>query len=323
MPGTSKFRTVAGVETVGRRTDEYRRAQQQVLADSDLDSRWIEVGAGSDVRLLERGHGEPIVFMHGTGPGASFLRPLLERLEGFRVIAPDRPGQGLSAPINLTRDQFREHAAEWVGRLLDALGLDRVALAGHSMGGLWALWYALARPERVTSLVLLAPPQLPGTRCPLPFRLMATPVLFRSVQRVSPPSSHSSLQFAKMMGEGDTLVDHPDLIDLMVAAGKDPIIANTNVNEARAIISPLALVTPSGFRRDLRLRPGELGRVSARTLLIWGDREPLGTVEAAKDIARLMPHATLEVVRAGHAPWIGEPDLTAKLINEFARSRST
>lgn len=313
----------SGVETAGRQSDEYRRAQQQVLDDSDLEARWIEVGAGDAVRLLERGHGEPMVVMHGTGPGAPFLCPLLDRLEGVRVIAPDRPGQGLSAPIDLTRSEFRERAVRWVGRLLDALGVDHVALAGHSMGALWALWYALASSERVTRLVLLAPPQLPRTRCPLPFRLMGTPGLFGLVQRVSPPSTHSSLQFAKMMGEGDTLVDHPDLIDVMVAAGRDPVIGVTNVNEARAIISPAALVTPSGFRRGLRVRPDELGRITTPTLLVWGDREPLGSVQVARHIARLIPNATLEVVPAGHAPWIGQADLTAKLINEFARSGST
>lgn len=42
------------------------------------------------------------------------------------------------------------------------------------------------------------------------------------MQRVSPPSPHSSLQFAELMGEGETLVDHPDLIDVMVAGGEEP-----------------------------------------------------------------------------------------------------
>jgi pimeloyl-ACP methyl ester carboxylesterase len=318
MRGGSLIRTVICVETVGQRTDDYRRAQQLVLDDSDLETRWIEVGAGHRVQLLERGHGAPMVILHGTGPGASFLRPLLDRLDGIRVIAPDRPGQGLSAPVDITRREFRERAVRWVGQFLDTLGLDRVALAGHSMGGLWALWYALARSDRVTRLVLLAPPQLPGTRCPFPFRLMGTRGLFRLVQRVSPPSPHSSLQFAKLMGEGDTLVDHPDLIDVMVAGGKDPVIVATNLNEARAIVSPAAVITPSGFRRRIRVRPDELGRITAPTLLIWGDREPLGSVEVAQHIARLIPNATLEVVPAGHAPWLGQPDLTAKLINEFA-----
>ena len=290
-----------------------------MLDDSALETRWIEVGAaGREVQLLERGHGPPIVVLHGTGPGASFLRPLLDRLDGLRVIAPDRPGQGLSAPVDISRREFRDRAVRWVGQLLDALELDRVALAGHSMGGVWALWYALACPERVTRLVLLAPPQLPGTRCPLPFRVMGTAGLFRLLQRVSPPSPHSSLQFARLMGEGDSLVDHPDLVDLMVAGAKDPVIVSTNMNEARAIVSPAALITPSGFRRRTRVRPDELGRITAPTLVVWGNREPLGSVDVAQHIARLIPNATLEVVPAGHAPWLGQPDLTAKLINEFA-----
>jgi pimeloyl-ACP methyl ester carboxylesterase len=307
------------VGTGGQRSDGFRRAEQIVLEGSDLETRWVEPRAGGKVRLLERGHGAPMVMLHGTGPGASFLRPLLDRLDGMRVIAPDRPGRGRSEPVDLSRHGFRDGAVHWVGQLLDALELERVALSGHSMGGLWALWYALACPERVTRLVLLAPPQLPGVRCPLPFRVMGSPGLFRLVQRVSPPSPRSSLQFAKLMGEGDTLVDHPDLVDLMVESGKDPVIVNANVNEARAIVSPAALITPSGFRRRLRVRPDELGRITAPSLLVWGDREPLGSVHVAQRIAHLIPDGTLEVVPAGHAPWLGQPDLTAKLINEFAR----
>lgn len=309
--------TLMCMETLSRRTDEYGRALERVLAGSRLARRRIEVGAGDGVQLLERGQGEPLVILHGTGPGAAFLRPLLDRLEGVRLIAPDRPGQGLSTPTNIARREFRDHAVRWIGQLLDTLELGRVALAGHSMGGLWALWYALARPDRTNRLVLLAPPQLPGTRCPLPYRVMGTPGLFRLVQQCSPPSRESSLRFARLMGEGDTLVDHPDLLDLMVAASIDPVIQRTNVNEARAIISPAALVSPSGFRRPMRLRPSELGRLETPTLLIWGDREPLGSAETARQIARQMANATLELVPAGHAPWIGRPDLTATLINEF------
>lgn len=317
------LRTVAAVETDPRRTDVFRRAQQRVLDAADLEVRSIETDADHEIRLLERGHGSPMVVLHGTGPGATFLCPLLGRLDGMRVIAPDRPGQGLSTSVDLGRGDFRGRAIQWVGRLLDAVGLERVALAGHSMGGLWAVWYAIRCPERVARLVLLAPPQLPGTRCPLPFRVMGTPGLFRVVQRVSPPSPHSSLQFARMMGESDTIVDHPDLLDLMVAGGKDPVVARTNVNEVRAIVSPAALVTPSGFRRRLRVRPDELGRISAPTLLVWGDREPLGPVEVARHVAGLIPNATVEVVPAGHAPWLGRPEQLATLISDFAGFGST
>ncbi len=68
-------------------------------------------------------------------------------------MAPDRPGQGLSDPIDLPRDRYRETAVAWLDRLLDALDLDAAAVLGHSGGAVWALWYALAHPDRVKQLV--------------------------------------------------------------------------------------------------------------------------------------------------------------------------
>jgi pimeloyl-ACP methyl ester carboxylesterase len=115
------------------------------------------------------------VLLHGTGNPAGFFLPLLNELHGVRAIAPDRPGVGLSDPIDLPRDRYRESVVAWLDRLLDTLELDTTALLGHSGGGVWALWYALAHPDRVERLVLLGVPTLPKTRCPLPIRMVGTP----------------------------------------------------------------------------------------------------------------------------------------------------
>ncbi len=93
-------------------------------------------------------------------------------------------------------------------RLLDALELDTTALLGHSMGGLWALWYALAHLDRVERLVLVGTPALPGTRCPLPYRMNATPGVAKLIRRLAPPSQKALLQFARFLGERETIVEH-------------------------------------------------------------------------------------------------------------------
>ena len=85
------------------------------------------------------------------------------------MIAVDRPGFGLSEPVHVPRERFRNAAIEFLDEIVDELGLETAALAGGSMGGTWALWYALARPERVRRLVLLTgAPLLRGTRLPAP-----------------------------------------------------------------------------------------------------------------------------------------------------------
>jgi 2-hydroxy-6-oxonona-2,4-dienedioate hydrolase len=118
---------------------EVRQVYQRILAGASVRSRDVELDAGGHVHLLEVGSGSPVLLLHGTGDAAGIFLPMLNELHGVRAIAPDLPGRGLSAPIDLPRDQYRERAVAWVDRLLDALELDGTTLVGHSGGGLWAL----------------------------------------------------------------------------------------------------------------------------------------------------------------------------------------
>jgi pimeloyl-ACP methyl ester carboxylesterase len=258
------------------------------------------------------------VLLHGTGNVAGFLLPLLNELEGVRVLAPDRPGVGLSDPIDLPRNRFRESATAWVDRLLDVLDVKPAALVGHSGGGMWAVWYALAHPDRVERLVLIGPPALPNTRCPLPIRLAATPGLGALVSRLAPPTPKSVLQFAHhAANERETLARYPDQIDLIVASGRDPLADRVTRAELRVFVSPFALLSPSGFRRRTRVRPDELRQLTIPTLVVWGETEPLGGVSVAEAATELIPHARLAVVPTGHAPWLGKPAETAAAIIDF------
>jgi pimeloyl-ACP methyl ester carboxylesterase len=269
---------------------EIRRVYERLLAGSPVRSRHIEV-AGHRVHLLEQGGGPPVVLLHGTANPAGFLLPLLRELHGVHAIAPDRPGVGLSDPVDLPAARYREAAVAWLDRLLDALELDTTTLAGHC--GVWALWYALARPERVERLVLLDVPTLPGTRCPLPVRLIGTPGLGRLLSRLTPPSRKSILRFAHHVArEKAALARHPDLIDLLVAAGRDPMTDRASMAEFDALISPFALLSPSGWRHRGRVRPDELRRLAMPTLVLWGERDPVGSIPVARAITELIPHAT-------------------------------
>src|SRR5258708_12323345 len=91
------------------------------------------------------------------------------------MIALDRPGCGLSDGFDYSSvDDIRGHAVTFLGAVLDALGLDRARIVANSMGGLWSLWLALDRPERVSSLALLGCPALAaGTSAPAALRIMS------------------------------------------------------------------------------------------------------------------------------------------------------
>ena len=318
-----RLRRIAAVlEASSRPTQTHpnaiRRWYDHVLADGSVRSRTVAVPARGRVHLLEKGAGAPVVLLHGSGVAAGFFLPLLNGLEGVRALAPDLPGSGLSDSIELPRHRYPETVVAWLDRLLDALELDRVAMVGHSAGGVWALRYALAHSARVERLVLIGPPSLPGTRCPLPYRLMATPGIGRLASRV-PPSTQSVLRFARFMGERETLPEHPELLDLFVVAGRDPVAVSALAAEVRVVVSPFALLSRSGWRRSSRVRPDQLRRLAMPTLLVWGDREPLGPVSVAQSVTDLIPQGQLHMLPTGHAPWLGQPAQTAAAIADFVR----
>jgi 2-hydroxy-6-oxonona-2,4-dienedioate hydrolase len=307
------------VRTQQPHSAEIHQVYERLLVGASVRSRHVEVDAGNRVHLLEQGAGTPVVLLHGTGNPAGFLLPLLQELHGVRAIAPDRPGVGLSDPIDFPEGRYRQTAVAWLDRLLDALELDATTLLGHSGGGVWALWYALAHPDRVKRLVLLGVPTLPKTRCPLPIRLVGTPGLGQLLSQLAPPSPKSMLRLASAMGEKATLARHPDLVDLLVAAGRDPITDRAANAEFRALISPFALLSPSGFRRRGRVRPDELRQLAMPTLVLWGERDPVGSIPVARAAAELIPDARLEVLPTGHGPWLGQPTRTAATVADFAR----
>jgi pimeloyl-ACP methyl ester carboxylesterase len=299
---------------------EVRRAYDRVLTGTSVRSRFVKLDAGGRVHLLEKGSGPKVVLLHGTGDSAGIFLPLLNEFQQVRALALDRPGNGLSDPVNLPRDGYRESAVAWLDQILDVLELDTAALLGHSGGGMWALWYALAHPERVERLILIGPPALLNTRCPLPMRLAATPRLGELLSRLLPPSPKSVLQFAHLAArEGETLGRYPDLIDLMVALRRDPIANRVTSEELRVFVSPFALISPSGFRRRSRVQPDELRRVGVPTLVMWGEHERLGSAAVAGAATELIPHARLEVLPTGHVPWLGQPAQTAAAVTEFMR----
>ena len=68
------------------------------------------------------------------------------------------------------------------------------------------------------------------------------------------------------------------------------------------------------------LTPNELRRLDVPTLIIWGDHDPVGTVETAKAAASLIPGARLELLPGGHVPYLGNPERAAELVSSFIRS---
>lgn len=289
----------------------------RMLRAADMRARFVRRPSGQRVHVIDAGRGPAVVHLHGTNTSALSHLMLAERASSTRSYLVDRPGCGLSDPTDFMPGKFRDHAVRFVDEVLDALEVDSAALVGASGGGIWATWYALARPERVRGLAMLGSvPALSGVRVPLPLRLMVMPLLGDVLARGVKPGRRMLLRLMSSMGEGDTIRKHPELLDSLVAGARDPVAIAANLAELRALMSF------SGWRTPMRITQQELRRLAVPTLMIWGDHDPVVPVEHARAAASQIPDARLEVLPGGHVPQLGNPDLVAELLEAFACSNA-
>jgi 4,5:9,10-diseco-3-hydroxy-5,9,17-trioxoandrosta-1(10),2-diene-4-oate hydrolase len=131
------------------------------------EGRYVTTASGLRLHYHESGAreagrgGETVVFLHGSGPGASGYSnfkhnyPALAEA-GHRVIVPDLPGYGLSDKPE-DQEYINDFFIATLHEFLGALGIERCVLLGNSLGGAIALGYTLAHPDVVRGLVLMAP----------------------------------------------------------------------------------------------------------------------------------------------------------------------
>lgn len=127
----------------------------------DLRRTTHSVTGGHDIHIAEVGSGPAVVFIHGSGPGASGASNFRQNIgafvdAGFRVILPDMIGYGASSKpegIDYTLQLFTDTLYE----ALLAHGISGAALVGNSLGGGVAIQMTLDHPEFATALILMAP----------------------------------------------------------------------------------------------------------------------------------------------------------------------
>lgn len=125
------------------------------------EGKYAEVGEGLRMHYHELGSGPAVLFVHGSGPGASGYSNFKGNFPafaeaGFRAVVPDTLGYGYSSKPE-DGDYSLGYLAERYVALLDSLGIQRVNLVGNSQGGAICTRIALDHPDRVERLVLMAP----------------------------------------------------------------------------------------------------------------------------------------------------------------------
>lgn len=271
-----------------------------------IDRRVVDVGDGLLLHVERAGDGPPLVLLHGFTGATTTWTPLLPRLAGeHTTIAIDLPGHGRSsAPANPDRYALTRVAGDLL-RVLDALGIDRVALLGYSMGGRAALRAALRAPDRVAALVLESTsPGIPDLARRAE-RRAADRALADEIVRDGVPAFVSRWEALLLWASQHALP----------ASARERLRAQREANDAAGLANSLR---GAGAGEDEPVL-AKLGGFASPVLLVAGALDSV-YVAAGSEMARAFPNARLAVVPdAGHAVHLERPDELTAAVLEFLR----
>ena len=268
----------------------------------------VDTPAGR-ISTLTAGQGDPVVCLHGLGgTKASFLTTIEALSAEHRVIGVDLPGFGDSdKPLDAPYDA--PWFAETVIGLLDELGIDQAHLVGNSMGGRVAIEAGLLYPERVRSMVLLAP-ALAWLRDRRWRWLLRGPLPKLGLIQPAPRVITEPLVRGLVPGgsEGWT------------AAGIDEFL--------RSFLTPRGRVAFYESARNIYMDEphGEQGlwtRMESLTppaLFVWGRKDTLVPIGFRKHVERVLPQASQLELDCGHVPQMEEPRTTHEAMASFYAS---
>lgn len=244
----------------------------------------LEAG-GQRTRVLDVGHGPPVVVLHGWGGRIESMAPVIACLRrDFRVVALDLPGFG-DAPLPAAVWGTLEYA-RFVADVMGELAVERPHVVGHSFGAKTALCLAAAHPALVSKLVLVSSP---GIRTPPSRRAWARRRLSAFGRRLGGlgPLGRAARSFVYRR------------------------VASSDYEEAGALRPVLVRVV----NEDLLPL---LGRVECPTLLVWGTEDDAVPVAHARIMESAIPDAGLVLFQgAAHFPYLEHPERFCRIVRHF------
>lgn len=267
-----------------------------------LRAAYVDVGA-LRIRYARGGRGPAVLLLHGYGESLVAWRGVFGRLaDGADVVAIDLPGFGLSSKP--ATGYATDSLAQTVIRVLDALGIERASIVGHSLGGAVAAAVAVRAPSRVERLVLLDA-ALVGAPVTLP----------DSAGGRATSASRAAITEYEAMRSRFTA---PHDLHWLAEQGSDAAYLPAGDPAYRVALA--ATLEEFDFAW---LTADRASRLALPTLILWGEYDPVFPLASGRSLSAALPEARFEIIsRAWHRPHVERPRAVAALIAEFLGSRT-
>ncbi|WP_179402076.1 alpha/beta fold hydrolase [Burkholderia guangdongensis] len=268
-----------------------------------------EAGAAGTIGYREAGAAQadtlPVVLLHGIGSGAaSWVRQLDVLGASRRVLAWDAPGYGASTPVHGASPVAADYAAS-LNAWLDALGIARCVLVGHSLGAIVAGGFARTMPERIAGLLLISPAGGYGS----------APAELRDARR--------DARLAMLAELGPAGLAEKRSANMVSGFASEDARAWVRWNMARIIPPGYAQATHLLANADLAADLAGYRDFGGRVAVAVGAQDAITPPEACERIAAAA-HVGLQVIpQAGHAGYVESPDAYTALIDGFCRRCDT
>jgi len=270
------------------------------VAGIALKSGTIDAG-GILTSYLEAGAGEPVIMLHGSGPGVSAMANWQHNIgalsQRFRVLAPDIVGFGATKrpdDIVYSLRTWTDH----VWAFLDAHDIEKAAIVGNSLGGRIALQMATDQPDRITKMVLMG---APGVGMTLTEGLAA----LRAYQ-----PSHDAM---RDLLRNYFAVDPTMITDDLVAIRYEASVADGAYEEYRAMF-----FDPRHAGSELGITEEQVRAIDTPALLVHGREDKVVPMQVSVTMLGLLPNADLHVFSAcGHWTQIERADEFSALVADY------
>ena len=295
-------------------TERYREAEAQLWQQYGLEptERYVELSEPAlRLRVVEVGSGRPVLFIPGTGGTGPYWAPLIRELSDVRCLLLDRPGWGLSSPIDYRSGNFGSLAASTLVKLLDALQLDRVDIVGASIGGLWALHVAQRHPSRVGRVVLAGRHASLEIGVPRFIKLLSSPI---GAVIVRVPMSRKMLEIAITCGR--SWAQRRCRTD----GGFHPLAARRSAGIRRRCATSVPWLAHFGWAwlaTWVHHGGPDLAEVPQPVRMIFGSADPTGTPDSGDGSGSAAEWRAGVGPGAGHQPWWDEPTEVGAQVGSF------